>query len=371
MTDTAELTSKAGIDPQGPAGYLLFEDALFRRSKKKGWTHAPSPDPRLECAVADTHAHLAMLSDPALSLARCAVLGVDFVCTVVDPCEGEDGTYGKVAEWRSEALRRLPDVYEATRRHLASLREEGALEGPMSADELMANRCPCAEVSIPRVRVAAGVHPHNAKDWSEDMERRLKGLLADPLTSALGEIGLDYHYDLSPREAQRKVFAAQLEIAQETGLPVALHVREAHDDAFAILEEAGWPKAGVLLHCCSVGPEELERWLDRGCSVAFGGAVTFAKSDELRESAKIVPDGRLLTETDSPYMAPVPFRGLECGPEFTVFTAAALARTRGVAEGKGRSAFLRCAHEAGLSLLDRRPTLWQAAAADDQRGGTQ
>lgn len=368
--EDAAMAEVFRIDPNSAAGYLCCGDALFRKQRKKGWAYVPSPDPMLEWAVADTHAHLAMLSDPALSLARCAVLGVDFVCTVVDPTEGEDGTYGMVSEWRSEALRRLPEVYAATRRELARLRQgsDPALGQGMGPDDLLANRCLCAEVSIPRVRVAAGVHPHNAKEWCDSMEARLRGLLGDPLTSALGEIGLDYHYDLSPRTVQQDVFAKQLEIAHETGLPVALHVREAHDDAFAILEEGGWPQAGVILHCCSVGPEELGRWVERGCYVAFGGAVTFAKSDDLRESAKIVPDGRLLTETDSPYMAPVPFRGIECGPEFVVHTAEAIAKVRGAREGSERAYLLRRAHEAGVALLDRKPTVWQGSAANVQRG---
>lgn len=368
--ESTDAKGISGIDPNGPAGYLLYGDGLFRKQRKKGWSHVPLPDPMLEFPVADTHAHLAMLSDPALSLARCAIVGVDFVCTVVDPTEGEDATYGMIERWRSEALRRIPEVYAATRRELDLLRKEGRLsfDGKMTSDELLANRCPCAEVSIPRVRVAAGVHPHNAKDWSDSTERRLRTLLGNPSTSALGEIGLDYHYDLSPRSVQQEVFARQLEIAHEAGLPVALHVRDAHEDAFRILEETGWPEAGVLLHCCSVGPEELERWLDRDCRVAFGGAVTFAKSDELRASAKAVPNGRLLTETDAPYMAPVPFRGIECGPEFTVFTAAAIAEIRGLREGPEREDFLRGVHDAGVALLDRNPTLWQTAVENGQRG---
>lgn len=360
----------AAINLESPAGYLVFRDALFRKQRKHGrWQIVEAPSPALEGRVADTHAHLVLLSDPALSLARCAVQGVDFVCTVTDAVEDGWATYRELDAWRGEALRILPDVFESTRRAMAAHREEAAASGAplpvsMTVDEWRANRCPCAEVPIPHVRIAAGVHPHVASKWDAQVEERLSAMLADPRTAALGETGLDYHYDLSPRDVQRDVFRRQVALAHETGLPLVLHMRDAHDDGFAILEEEGWPAAGVLLHCCSVGPDELHRWLDRGCFVAFGGAVTFARSDGLRASAAIVPEGRLLTETDSPYMAPVPFRGIECGPEFTLYTAQRIAEERGIAPGAQRGALLEGMHAAALELLDREPTSWQRAHED-------
>ncbi len=356
----------AAIDPEGPVGYLAFRDALFRKKRKRGWQVVEAPAPALEAPVADTHAHLVLLGNPALSLARCAVQGVDFVCTVTDAVEDGWATYEHLDAWRSEALRILPDVFEATRRSMAAHRDEAAASGAplpadMTVDEWRANRCPCAEVPIPRVRIAAGVHPHVASQWDAAVEARLRAMLADPRTAALGEVGLDYHYDLSPRDVQRDVFRRQVAIAHETGLPLVLHMRDAHDDGFAILEEEGWPSAGVLLHCCSVGPDELARWIDRGCHVAFGGAVTFGRSDDLRASAAIVPQDRLLTETDAPYMAPVPFRGLECGPEFTLYTAQRIAEVRGAAPGRERARLLEDMHAAALALLDREPVAWQHA----------
>lgn len=359
-----------GIDPESPAGYLAFRDALFRKKKKNGWKYVESPYPLLEAALADTHAHLALLSDPALSLARCAIGGVDFVCTIVDAYEDGDATYGLLDEWRGEALRILPDVFDATRAALAVERERGGMqlshEG-MAADEWRANRCPCEVPAIPAVRVAAGVHPHNASHWDEDVESRLYAMLADFATCALGEVGLDYHYDLSPRAVQRDVFRRQIAMAHECGLPLILHMRDAHDDGFAILEEEGWPAAGVLLHCCSVGPDELSRWIERGSYVAFGGAVTFSRSDDLRASANIVPENRLLTETDAPYMAPVPFRGIECAPEFTAFTAAYLAQLRDIEAGGDREAFLAALHMNALRLMGRGPTPWQQTHGEGGR----
>ncbi len=373
------------IDPDGDAGYLLFGDALFRKHRKAGWAYMGSPVPEPEAPVADTHAHLAMLSRPALSLARCALVGVDFVCSLCDPAEPEEceRTYRDMDEWRAEALRLLPEVMEATRRNAAAERESlesqvrswgkkragqtaQAMEllEALAADERKSSLCVCAEASIPRTRIACGVHPHVASSWNADMETALLARLADPRTVALGEVGLDYHYDLSPRDVQQDVFRRQVQLAHMTGLPLVLHVRDAHEDAFRILEEEGWPAAGTLLHCCSVGPDELERWVERGACVAFGGAVTFQRSDDLRASAAMVPARRLFTETDSPYMAPVPFRGLECGPEFTVFTAARIAEVRGAAPGEDRRHLLQTMHDAGVAFLDREPTEWQRAHAN-------
>ena len=199
-----------------------------------------------------------------------------------------------------------------------------------------------------------GCHPHNAQHYDDALEAVLRERLHDARVSALGEVGLDYHYDLSPRDVQRSAFRRQLALAREAGLPVILHVREAHDDAFAIMAEGGFPEAGTLLHCYNLGPDELRRWLDAGCFVAFGGALTFKRAEEVREAAKLVPLDRLLTETDAPYMAPEPLRGNECGPEYTVFTAEALARVRG-ADGSPEEleAFLGQLYRNAVGLLDR------------------
>lgn len=113
---------------------------------------------------------------------------------------------------------------------------------------------------------------------------------------------------------QREVFRAQIRLAKEAGLPIALHMREAHDDGFAILEEEGFPEAGTLLHCFNLDAAEVARWVEAGCYIAFGGPLTFKRADEVREAAKLVPADRLLTETDSPYMTPEPLRGTDWRP---------------------------------------------------------
>lgn len=212
---------------------------------------------------------------------------------------------------------------------------------------------------MPRVRIATGCHPHNAKYYDDGLEAELITQLADPRVAAVGEIGLDYHYDLSPRDDQREVFRRQVRVAKECGLPVILHVREAHDDALAIMRDEGFPKAGTLLHCFNLDWATLEPWVEEGCFVAFGGPLTFKNSDDTREAATRVPLDRLLTETDAPFMTPEPMRGMTCGPEHVIFTAACLAEVRGCVSGPERKTLLEQLMENARGLLDRPATLWQ------------
>ena len=175
----------------------------------------------------------------------------------------------------------------------------------------------------------------------------------------MGEIGLDYHYDLSPREDQRRAFRRQIRLAHTTGLPAALHVREAHDEAFAILREEGFPEPGTLLHCFDLDWETLEPWVDRGCFVALGGALTFKRCQDTRDAVARTPRNLLLTETDSPYMTPEPMRGMPCGPAHTVFTAACMAEVLGCETEKARNEMLAQIAQNARALLDRPPTAWQ------------
>lgn len=218
---------------------------------------------------------------------------------------------------------------------------------------------------MPRVRFAVGCHPHNAKFYDDDLERALLDRLADPRVSAVGEIGLDYHYDFSPREDQREAFRRQIRVAKQAGLPVVLHIREAHDEAFAILQEEGFPEVGTLLHCFNLDWAELARWVEAGCHVAFGGPVTFKHADEVRDAASRVPEELLLTETDAPYMTPEPLRGATCGPEHVVFTAEKLCEVRGLTFGEERETFLRRLLANAYELLDREPTPWQRERAEE------
>jgi TatD DNase family protein len=248
--------------------------------------------------VADTHAHLDMLEDPALALARAAQAGVGFVATVADVTEDAWRTYDELGSWLANA-RELLDESELR------------------------------DLAVPRVRVIVGAHPHNAKDFDAGAEEELRRLAANPLTCALGELGLDYHYDHSPREMQRDRFERHLTLAREFGLPVVIHLREAHEDGLQILTSVGMPPAGAILHCYTLGPHVMQPFLEMGCHVSFAGPVTFKKAEEIRVAAVEVPVGRLLTETDCPFMAPEPFRGARNEPALVVFTAARMAEARG------------------------------------------
>jgi TatD DNase family protein len=199
----------------------------------------------------------------------------------------------------------------------------------------------------PTVRVIVGVHPHNAKDLTPQVEVELIRLASDGRTAAIGEIGLDYHYDHSPRDAQRAAFRRQLEIAVEMNLPAVVHLREAHDDGEAIMREVGLPSAGCILHCYTMGPVPLEPFLALGCTVSFAGPVSFKKAEEIRDAARAVPTGRILTETDCPFMAPEPFRGRTNEPALVVFTAARMAEAR----GEDLPAFAEQSYAAALGLL--------------------
>ncbi len=158
------------------------------------------------------------------------------------------------------------------------------------------------------VYATAGVHPHDAKDGTVGLE----ALLTDPTTRhkvvAVGECGLDYHYDHSPRDVQRTVFVEQIELAHRLDLALVIHTREAWDDTFEILDDVGIPPRTVF-HCFTGGPEEAEQCLDRGAYLSFSGIVTFPSASDLQEAAKITPLDRLLVETDSPFLTPVPHRG--------------------------------------------------------------
>jgi TatD DNase family protein len=171
-----------------------------------------------------------------------------------------------------------------------------------------------------------GVHPHDAAKASEETFARLRELAAHPKVLAIGEIGLDYHYDFSPRPVQKEVFARQLALAAEARKPIVIHTREAWDDT---LEEVRDLPHGGIMHCFTGDAAQARQALDRGFHLSFGGVLTFPKAEGVREAARIAPDDRLLVETDCPYLAPVPHRGKRNEPAFMVETVRRLAEVRG------------------------------------------
>jgi TatD DNase family protein len=180
------------------------------------------------------------------------------------------------------------------------------------------------------IQATVGVHPHDAVKAESGTLDRVRELCDHPKVVALGEIGLDYYYDFSPREKQQAVFEEQLRIASDARLPVVIHTRDAWEDTIRILEEH-WEQTGIggIMHCFSGGPDEARLVVDMGFHVSFAGIVTFPKALAVQEAAKVVPSSRLLVETDCPYLAPVPKRGKRNEPAFTAHTAAKLAELRG------------------------------------------
>jgi len=169
-----------------------------------------------------------------------------------------------------------------------------------------------------------GVHPHAAKTWKSADDVRLKKMIASShKVKAVGEIGLDYHYDNSPRDVQQSVFKTQLQIAKELGLPVVIHNRESISDLMKIVSEVQPPSA--VLHCCTENWEDVEDWVKRGYLLSFTGIATYPKAENIRDTIRHCPLDQMMIETDAPYLAPVPHRGKRNEPAFVVEVAKLIA----------------------------------------------
>jgi TatD DNase family protein len=185
----------------------------------------------------------------------------------------------------------------------------------------------------PELRFSIGVHPHQAHQYAADPDRAAAVVreqwTATPSARAVGEIGLDYHYDFSPRDVQQAVFRAQLRLARELDRPVVIHTREADDDTVAMLREEGGGELRGVLHCFTGGAALADSGLDLGFYISLAGIITFPKAEELRQTVRRVPLDRLLTETDSPFLAPVPYRGKRNEPAHVARVVDALAALHG------------------------------------------
>jgi TatD DNase family protein len=179
-----------------------------------------------------------------------------------------------------------------------------------------------------RVAAAVGVHPHDAITLTDAVYEELAALVRDPGVVAVGEIGLDYHYDHSPRDVQRQAFARLVGLARSVNKPVVVHTREAAEDTLAILESEGARDVGGVIHCFSEDKRFATRAMDLGFDLSFSGILTFKKAASVHEVAAWAPADRILIETDSPYLAPIPLRGKPCEPAYVVHTARRLAELR-------------------------------------------
>lgn len=310
-----------GITPRGPASNLATKSKGANRMTstylefldKKGQPHRIL---RASAPVADTHTHLIsrelVIAD---ALQAASEAGVELVVTPLDPAEE--------AKDPDAALAQLTDAL-------------AAVSNP------------------PTLRILAGAHPYHAESFLQDGEAAFHKLLAHPLAAGIGEIGLDYTCDV-PKELQAEAFSAQLSFAVKQNLPVELHIRDqkddenvtAHKDAEHILSKVGMPKQGCVLHCFTQGPSVMRPFLDMGCTIAYGGALTFKKSEEIRQAALETPLTAIVTETDAPYMSPEPLRGMPCRCAFvtvvedflaTLFEEAKIATKREVEEALWQNA---------------------------------
>ncbi len=219
----------------------------------------------------------------------------------------------------------------------------GALVILAADDAAELERATDVSAAWPNVRFSIGVHPHAAGRFASDPAaaavQTAAAVDAQPLTRGLGEIGLDYHYDFAPRDVQQEVFRHQIRLARRRRLPVVIHTREADEDTFRILEEEQASEIGGVFHCFTGDRGTARRALDVGFHLSLAGIVTFPRALELKAVARLVPVDRLLIETDSPFLAPVPFRGKRNEPAYVVRVAETLAELRGrTAEAVGSAA---------------------------------
>ena len=214
---------------------------------------------------------------------------------------------------------------------LARMREAGMLCMCVGADMPSSAQSVALANENENIFAAVGVHPHDAKNFTEaDIPQLTQWLTQEKKVKALGEIGLDYFYDLSPRDVQKTMFERQLDLAYELRKPVILHIRDAHGDTIEILRAHKDRLPHCVIHCCSASWESAKIYLSLGCMISFAGPVTFKKSVHLQEVAKNVPLERLMIETDSPYMTPTPLRGQRNDPCKVKLVAQFLADRRGM-----------------------------------------
>lgn len=202
--------------------------------------------------------------------------------------------------------------------------------GCVSSTENLRSALDVAHAHPEKVFSTIGTHPHDAAHYDEALEAAIENLASDPAIVAIGEAGLDYFYDNSPREKQREVFRRQIALARKVRLPLVVHTRDAAEDTLTILREEAARDVGGIIHCFSEDAGFASAALDLGFVSSFSGIVTFKNAKAVQEAARAQPLGDLLVETDAPYLAPVPHRGRTNEPAFVAHTAEAIAKLRGI-----------------------------------------
>ena len=214
---------------------------------------------------------------------------------------------------------------------IARAREAG-IARLVTVSSFLGDAAACADLAERHafIHFTAGVHPHEAKSFTPEAAAEIRSAAARPKAVAIGEIGLDYHYDFSPRDAQRRVFREQIALARDLKRPIVIHTREAWDDTLRILRDERAAEIGGVFHCFSGGVEEARRCLDLGFWISFAGPVTFKNARDVAEAAAYVPADRLLCETDSPYLTPHPYRGQRNEPARVRLVVERIAALRGL-----------------------------------------
>ena len=198
---------------------------------------------------------------------------------------------------------------------------------------------------------SAAISPHDAAKACADDFERAEALARSPAVCAIGETGLEYHYDVGPHDVQMKVLRWHIRLALAVRKPLILHIRDAHADALRIFREEGAAGHPVQIHCFSGTPSEARAWLDLGGHLSFSGMLTFRRCQDIRDAARMAPEDRILAETDSPYLAPVPHRGKVCEPGYVIETLKVLADVRGMSlEAAARATARNAAALFGFSL---------------------
>lgn len=323
---------------------LRLSLAYMKKSKvfELPWAGAP---------VADTHAHLMSFwrVDPVSALARAAAAGVGRLTTIWDPLS--DGRHAACA---ADFHALLEGWIAEARALFAQGVATGAVDEARAMPEL-----------FDHISYLAGVHPYGAPRYTDAVHAQVAEALDDPWCRGIGEIGLDYHFDAdddieaAPHDIQIHAMVRQLALAHEHRLPVELHLRHedtddersSHADAYRVLNEEGVPEAGCVLHCFGEDRATMERFAGLGCYIAFGGAATFKRNEDVREAFCACPLDLLLFETDCPYMAPEPIRGLECEPAMICQTALTLASQRAERTGERVEDILHAAWENSKRLF--------------------
>lgn len=293
------------------------------------------PMPLSDIPVADTHGHLHCLREltSSAALARAALAGVGMLVDPIDPVEDIPfGIYSAptVDAWRARTLDEAHALLEYAK-------QKGVVLPYFSQAHIYGYERPAYNRLLDSFRIIAGVHPYGAAQFDASARERLMQLLNLPYCVGIGEIGLDFgpYNKVAPND-QIHALEFQLRLAHERNLPVELHIRDAQDDntaaahvqAVQVLRNIGVPPRGCVLHCFTSTPQVMKPFVEMGCTIAFGGVSTFASAPYVRQAIQACPLNQMVTETDAPYMAPVPMRGHACEIAHVVFTAASLVATK-------------------------------------------